>query len=79
MKKGEHTCAYDCYCAAWMHIATYRSDFETCWQGIADHQQAPLIDPRRHTVKPCVSEGHPKVLCVYAVHEMAQLPAPVLA
>lgn len=62
-----------------MHIATYRSDLETCWQGIADYQQAPLVHSRRDMVKPCVSEGHPKVLCVYAVHKMPQLPAAVLA
>jgi hypothetical protein len=62
-----------------MHIATYRSDFETRWQGIADYQQAPLVDSRRHTVKSCVSEGHPEVLCVHAVHKMPQLPAAVLA
>ena len=62
-----------------MHIATYRSDFETRWQGIADYQQTPLVDSRRDMVKPSVSEGHPEVLCVYAVHKMPQLPAAVLA
>jgi hypothetical protein len=62
-----------------MHVAAYRPDFETGWQGVADHKQAPLIDSWWNVVEPCVGEGRAKILCVHAVHEVAQLPAALLA
>ena len=78
-KEGGHTCAHDRYCASLMNIAPYRSDFETCWQSIADYKEAPFVNSRRDVIEPCVGEGHAKVFCVHAVHEMPKLPATVLA
>ena len=70
-RREEHTCAYDCYCTPRMNIAAYCTDFESCWQGITDYQEPPLVDSRRDVVESCVGVGYAEVLCVHAIHQVA--------
>lgn len=69
--RKERTCAYDCYCATRVDVASHCADFESCWQCVADYQQAPLINSGRDMVQPCIGVGHTEVLCVHTVHEVA--------
>jgi hypothetical protein len=70
-EREQRTCAYDRYCTTWMNITAYRPDFETCWQGVADNQEAPFVDSWRNVIESCVGIGYAEVLCVHAIHEVA--------